>query len=85
MPKYPKNHKDVEYFVPGRKRRIAGSTRAVSDFLSIVHEDYPTLTVRQIRELISDRTRYIPDPEAIAVLDAYIKVGYGDHIPNWRY
>lgn len=35
MPKYPKNYKDVEYFVPGRKRRVAGSTKAVSDFLSL--------------------------------------------------
>ncbi|WP_417342052.1 hypothetical protein [Evtepia gabavorous] len=85
MPKYPKNYKDVEYFVPGRKRRVAGSTKAVSDFLSIVHEDYPTFTIKQIRELISDRTRYITDPEAIEVLDAYIKAGYGDHVPNWRY
>lgn len=85
MPKHPKNYKDVEYFIPGRKRRIAGSTRAVSDFLSIIHEDYPTLTIKQIRELISDCARYIPDPEAIAVLDAHIEAGYGDHIPNWRY
>lgn len=85
MPKHPKNYKDVEYFIPGRKRRIAGSTRAVSDFLSIIHEDYPTLTIKQIRELISDCTLYIPDPEAIAVLDAHIEAGYGDHIPNWRY
>jgi len=37
MPKYPKNYKDVEYYVPGRKRRIAGSTKAASDFLAIVH------------------------------------------------
>ena len=23
-------------------------------------------------------------PEAIEVLDAHIKAGYGDHVPNWR-
>lgn len=85
MPKYPKNHKDVEYYVPGRKKRIAGSTRATSDFLAIMHQDRPTLTIRQLRELISDRTRYIPDPEAIEVLDAHIKAGHGDHVPDWRY
>lgn len=85
MPKYPKNFKDVEYFAPGRKRRVAGSTKAVSDFLSIVHEDYPMLTIQQIRELITDRTRYIPNPDAIEVLNAYIKAGYGDYIPNWKY
>lgn len=84
MPKYPKNHKDVEYYVPGRKRRIAGSTLATNDFLKIVHKDNPTFTIRQIKELITDRTKYILQPEAVEVLDAYIKIGYGDHIPKWR-
>ena len=41
MPKYPKNHKDVEYRVPGRKSRVAGSTKATSDFLAAVHEEHP--------------------------------------------
>ena len=85
MPKYPKNHKDVEYYVPGCKKRITGSTRAASDFLAIMHQDHPAFTIRQLRELISDCTRYIPDPEAIGVLDAHIKAGYGDLVPEWRY
>ena len=85
MPKYPKNHKDVEYHVPGRKRRIAGSTKAASDFLAIVHEENPTATIAQLREIITDKTRYIREPEAVAVLVAHIAAGYGDHVPNWRY
>lgn len=85
MPKYPKNYKDALYFVPGRKRWIAGSTSATSRFLAIVHEDNPTLTIRQLREVITDRTRYILEPEAVEVIDAHIKAGYGDHIPDWRY
>lgn len=85
MPKYPKNYKAVEYHVPGRKKRISGSTRATSDFLAIMHQDHPTYTIRQLRELISDRARYIPDPEAIEVLDAHIKAGYGDLTPDWSY
>lgn len=85
MPKFPKNHKDIEYYVPRRKKRIAGSTQSTSDFLAIVHMDNPTFTIRQLRELITDRTRYILYPEAVEVLDAHIKAGYGDHIPTWRY
>jgi len=58
MPKYPKNHKDIEYFVNGGKRRVAGSTKAVNDFLVIIHEENPTFTVRQLRDLITDRSQY---------------------------
>lgn len=83
MPKYPKKLKAVEYFVPGRKRRIAGSTTATGGFLTIIHQDNPTATISQIRELITDETKFIICPEAVAVLDAYIKFGYGDYIPNW--
>lgn len=84
MPKRRTLGKDVEYHVPGRKRPVAGSTTATSLFLAIVHEDHPTFTISQLREVITDKTKYIPDPEAVAVLDAHIKAGYGDHIPNWR-
>ena len=84
MPKYPKYHKDIEYFVPGRKKRIAGSTKSTSDFLVYVHEDNPTLTIAQLRVLITDRSKYIFQPEAVEVLDAHIKAGYGDFVPTWR-
>lgn len=84
MPKYPKSHKDVEYYAPGRKRRITGSTRVTSDFLALVHADYPNATILQLRALLTDRSRYIFEPEAVAVLDAYIAKGYGDHIPNFK-
>lgn len=84
MPKYPKNYKDVEYFVSGRKRRIAGSTKAVSDFLALVHEENPTLTIRELRELITDKSKFIVDWEAVEVLDAHIKAGCGDCIPSWK-
>lgn len=84
MPKYPKNHKDAEYYVRGRKKRVAGSTRAVNDFLVLIHQENPELTIRQIRELITDRSRYIVNLEAVEVLDAHIKAGYGDCIPSWE-
>lgn len=84
MPRYPKNHVDVEYYVPGRKRRVAGSTVATNAFLVIVHQDHPAATISQIREIITDKTQFILSPEAVAVLDAHIQAGYGDHIPDWR-
>ena len=84
MPKFPKNHKDVEYFVPSRKKRIAGSTKSTSDFLVYIHENNPTLTIVQLRALITDRSKFIFQPEAVEVLDAYIKAGYGDFVPTWR-
>ena len=84
MPKYPKNYKDVEYFVSGRKKRIAGSTKAVSDFLACVHEENPEMTITQLRERITDRSKYIYDPEAVEVLDAHIKAGYGNCVPMWK-
>ena len=84
MPKYPKNHMDVEYYVPGRKRRVAGSTKATSDFLVMIHQEHPTATISQIREIITDKSKYILEPDAVAVLDAHIKAGHGAHIPNWR-
>lgn len=85
MPKYPKNHQDAAYYVPGKKRKVAGSTTAIRDFLAIIHEDNPALTVAQLRALLLDRDKYIFSPGAIAVLDAHIKAGYGDWIPAWRY
>lgn len=84
MSKYPKSFASVEYYVPGRKRRVAGSTKATSDFLTIIHQDHPTATISQLRELITDESKYIIEPTALAVLDAHIKAGYGDHIPDWR-
>ncbi len=84
MPKFPRNHKDVEYYVAGRKKRITGSTVATNDFLVIIHEENPTLTIRQLRELIGDRTKYLHNSEAEEVLEAYINAGHGDHIPTWK-
>lgn len=84
MPKYPKNYACVGYYVPGRKRRVTGSTKATSDFLAMVHQLNPALTISQLYTLITDRSRWLPNPEAIAVLEAHISAGYGGYIPDWR-
>ena len=85
MAKRPKTCMDVVYHVPKRKRPVTGSARATSDFLALVHIDNPTLTIQQLKELITDRTRFLFAPEAVAVLDAHIAAGYGNYIPEWRY
>ena len=67
-----------------RKRPIAGSTIATMDFLVWLHEERPDYTINQLRVLLLDRRQFLPHPEALAVLDAYIKIGEGDHVPRWR-
>lgn len=84
MSKYPKNYSDVEYYAKNRKRKIAGSTVATNSYLVIVYEENPSLTINELRELIMDRSKYIYNPEAVKVLDAHIKEGYGDCVPDWR-
>ena len=84
MPKYQKNHKDGVVFAPKSKRGsrpIAGSTTATNDFLVLVHEAYPEATISQLKELLTDRFKFILFPEAVAFLDAYISRGYGDYVP----
>lgn len=84
MSKYPKNYTPVDYYVPGRKRKLCGSTKFISNYLTSFHNDNPTFTIKQLRELITDRSRYIFMPEAVEVLDAHIEAGYGDFIPAWK-
>lgn len=84
MPKYPKSFVSVEYYVPGRKRRVAGSTQATSDFLAMIHQEQPSATISQLREMVADKSKYVIGPAALAVLDAHIKAGYGAYIPEWR-
>lgn len=67
-----------------RKRPIAGSTIATNDFLVAVHEEYPDYTINQLRALLTDRTKFLPQPEAVSVLDAYIRIGEGDTVPRWH-
>lgn len=85
MPKLPK--RDVLYYAPKSKRRsrpIAGSTVATEEFLVLVHETYPEATISQLKELLTDRSKFVLNPEAAAVLDAYIARGHGDYVPEWR-
>ncbi len=83
--KSPKLGGDAAYYDTRGSRPIAYSTVATMNFLSLVHTQYPELTIRQLRDLITDKREYILNPETVAVLDAHIKKGHGDEIPAWRY
>ena len=84
MAKHRRSIRDMEHRVADKKRPVAGSSMATSDFLAIIHEQNPTATIAQLRAIITDRSLWLPNPEAIAVLDAHIKAGYSDFVPNWR-
>ncbi len=85
MKKRRKNVGDVHFWSKSekRKRPITTATTATSEYLAAVHEQHPRATIRELRDLLSDRRRYIQDPEALAVLDAYIKAGEGETVPRW--
>lgn len=91
MPKYSKNFQDASYWIKTNNKsakgykKITGSTTATCKFLAIVHEDNPDMTIAQLKRLLLDKTKFIYNPEAIAVLDAHIKAGYGDRVPQWVY
>jgi len=83
--KRSKQDGDVLFWSHTSKRRkpIAKATTATSEFLAAVHEQHPRATIRELQDLLNDKKRYIHDPEALAVLDAYIKAGEGDTVPRW--
>ena len=80
------NAADAHYYASSgkRKRPIAGSSIVTMNFLVCLHEMYPDDTINQLRALLMDRTQFLPQPEAVAVLDAYIKIGEGDTVPRWH-
>lgn len=77
---------DISFFAhdPNRKKPITWSTQATNDFLVLIHNAYPGLSIGQLRDMLMDKTQFIYNPEAIAVLDAYIRVGEKEEIPNWK-
>ena len=68
----------VKWRVPGRKKPIVGSSTSTSGFIVAIAKDGST--IQQLRDKFGDGKEYsaVLGEEAIAVLDAYIKRGYGD-------
>ena len=83
---YPRIKSDVYWLrhKGNSKRPVAYSTVATSDFLALIHEQRPFFSINQLKELINDKTQYIYNPDANAVLNAYIKAGEGDIVPQWH-
>lgn len=75
---------DSTFYAPGKKKPIAYTTNATENFMIWLHETYPDATIGQLKELLNDRTKFTILPEENKILDAYIKAGFADHIPNWR-
>ena len=63
---------DVQWLVPGKKKPIAYSTKATSDLIGLLAEDFETI------QDVYDAINY--DPEAKAIMQIYIDLGYGNQI-----
>lgn len=53
--KSPKWGGDAAYYDTRGSRQITYSTVATMNFLSLAHIEYPELTIRQLRDLITDK------------------------------
>lgn len=63
---------DVEYRLPNKKKPIAYSTKATSDLIAVLAQDYETIFD------VYNAINY--DEDAKDVLQKYIDLGYGDVI-----
>lgn len=61
---------DVGWYVPGRKKPIAYSSRATSDLIVALADDGST--IREIYENINF------DEDAKDIMQKYVKLGFGD-------
>ena len=68
---------------PWQKEPGGESDKGSRALPAIVHGADPAATIRQIQDIMTDRRNYIPDYEAMTVLERHIAVGYGGHIPDW--
>ena len=65
---------DVAWYVNGKKKPIAWSTRATSDLIAVLAEDCDT--VYKLLDCITY------DVEAVAIIQKYIDLGYGNNDPK---
>ena len=65
-----KSKGDVEYRLPNKKKPIAYSTKATSDLIVVLAQDYETISD------VYNAINY--DQDAKDVLQKYIDLGYGD-------
>lgn len=94
MPRFPKGFLGANFWHPFKvvrlrgkllRKNIADCTIANMNMLILFHEQNPTATISELKEIISDRNRYVYFPECIEILDKHIKEGLEYWIPDWRY
>ena len=78
-----KTKREAFFYIPTRNRAITWSTQETSEFLAQVHQRHPMATVSQLREILSSEECSPIHTAAVAVLDAYIKAGHGEYVPDW--
>ena len=71
-------HLDVAWYLPGRKRPFAYTTKGTSDLVVCLAEQTERRTPREILPLIAY------DRDAKALMQAYIEKGFGDLTLNIR-
>lgn len=62
------------------KKPITGSGLQTADalFLDQIVEMYPNYIVKQLKEVLSDKSQWLYNPDVISCLNALIEHGYGD-------
>ena len=69
MPRTRKKTGHVAWYLPGRKRPVAHSVRAVGDYVDFLSHKHETVTDVQ--------GAVVFDPEAIRILQVYVDAGFG--------
>lgn len=69
-----KSKGDVHWMIPKKKRPIAYSTKATSDLIILLSNDYTTI------QKVHDAINY--DQDAKDILQKYIDAGYGDQVAS---
>ena len=68
---------DVTWTLPGKaKNPIAYSTRATSDLIEVLSDEFPSATISQMKGMVGY------DQDAKKVLQQYIDAGYGDQVAS---
>lgn len=83
MAEQSKSKREAFYYIPGRSQAVTWSTKATSEFLALVHRQHPGATISQLREILTSEDNTTLHSAAVAVLNAYIRAGQSDYIPDW--
>lgn len=83
MAEQSKSKREAFYYIPGRSQAVTWSTKATSEFLALAHRRHPEATISRLREILTSEDNVPIHGAAVAVLNAYIRGGYSEYIPDW--